>query len=124
MGRCLSVPGALASFRAVAGGINIVYPAYTTPCITNFYDRLGRLSQVQVQGCQSVSFTSDLAGNPLSEIWSGGTLDGLTITNGYDQLLRRTNLWSQYSGTPLLIRFPELFSRGRGESREAPRSPR
>jgi RHS repeat-associated protein len=81
---------------------NIIYPAYTTPCITNFYDRLGRLSQVQVQGCQSVSFTSDLAGNPLSEIWSGGTLDGLTITNGYDQLLRRTNLWSQYSSTPLL----------------------
>jgi RHS repeat-associated protein len=81
---------------------NVVYPAYTTPCITNFYDRLGRLSQVQVQGCQSVLFTSDLAGNPLTESWSGGILDGLTITNGYNPLMRRTNLWAQYSGTPML----------------------
>ena len=38
----------------------------------------------------------------LSESFSGGTLAGLSVTNGYDQYLRRTNLAAQYSSTPFL----------------------
>ena len=34
----------------------------------------------------------------LSETFSGGTLTGLAVTNGYDQYLRRTNLTALSSG--------------------------
>jgi hypothetical protein len=42
------------------------------------------------------------AGGLLSASYSGGSLDGLSVTNGYDQYLRRTNLVLQNSSTPLL----------------------
>jgi hypothetical protein len=50
--------------------------------------------------------TSTLAYNTanelLSESFSGGTLAGLSVTNGYDQYLRRTQLAALNSGTPFL----------------------
>ena len=36
--------------------------------------------------------TNNLAGELLGESFSGGPLNGLTVTNSYDQYLRRTNL--------------------------------
>src|SRR5258708_3174899 len=37
----------------------------------------------------------------LTEGYSGGSLDNLSVTNGYDQFMRRTNLVALYSTTPL-----------------------
>ena len=42
------------------------------------------------------------ANEPLSESFSGGTLSGLSVTNGYDQYLRRTQLAALNSTTPFL----------------------
>jgi len=55
------------------------------------YDRRGRQALVTV-GTTSTSSQYDDLGNLLSESYSGGPLSGLSITNGYDQFLRRTNL--------------------------------
>ena len=69
---------------------NIVY-TNGTPCVTNGYDRLGRLCTV-VQNGMTDTLTYNLAGGLLGETFSGGPLDGLSLTNGYDAYLRRTNL--------------------------------
>ena len=69
---------------------NIVY-TNGTPCVTNSYDRLGRLSTV-LQNGMTDTLNYNLAGGLLGETFSGGVLDGLTVTNGYDAYLRRTNL--------------------------------
>ena len=42
------------------------------------------------------------AGQSLGEAFTGGTLGGLSVTNGYDQYLRRTDLSAQQSSTPFL----------------------
>jgi RHS repeat-associated protein len=42
------------------------------------------------------------ANEPLSESFSGGTLSGLSVTNGYDQYLRRSQLAALNSTTPFL----------------------
>ena len=41
--------------------------------------------------------TYNLAGELLTESYAGGGLNGLSITNGYDALLRRTNLTARAS---------------------------
>ena len=46
--------------------------------------------------------TYNLANELLGESFSGGILNGLAVTNNYDQWLRRTTLAAQYSATPLL----------------------
>jgi len=40
----------------------------------------------------TTTFTYNEANEPLTESYSGGTLSGLSVTNGYDLLMRRTNL--------------------------------
>ncbi|SPE59571.1 hypothetical protein SBV1_3310002 [Verrucomicrobia bacterium] len=40
----------------------------------------------------TASYTYNLANQPLTESWSGGPLGGFSVTNGYDGLMRRTNL--------------------------------
>jgi hypothetical protein len=42
------------------------------------------------------------ASQVLREEYSGGTLAGLSVTNGYDAWLRRTNLAALNAGTALL----------------------
>jgi RHS repeat-associated protein len=73
-----------------AGGLLTVVYSDGTPAVTNTYDRLGRRIGV---GCNGINTTLnyDSANDPLGEIYSGGILNGLSITNGYDGLLRRTN---------------------------------
>ena len=81
----------------LAGSLtNIVY-SDTTPAVTNSYTRLGQLSSVVCNGMTD-TLTYDLANELLAESFSGGTLNGLSVTNGYDQFLRRTNLTALASG--------------------------
>jgi len=84
------------SYDASGSLTNIVY-SDATPCVTNTYDRLGRLSQ-QSTAIYQLNSTYNLAGQLLTESWSGGPLNGLTVTNGYDQFQRRTNLTTLASG--------------------------
>lgn len=78
---------------------NIVY-SDSTPSVTNTYDRLGRLTGVAWTNMVQAN-TYNLAGELLVESYTGGILDGLSITNGYDALLRRTKLMARASGSPL-----------------------
>jgi RHS repeat-associated protein len=80
-----------------AGGLtNIVY-SDATPCVTNSYDRLGRLNSIICNGMTD-TLSYNLANELLVESFAGGVLDGLSVTNSYDQYLRRTNLTALASG--------------------------
>ena len=63
----------------------------STPGVTYAFDRRGRQTAI-TQGTTTTSRIYDDAGNLLIESYSGGPLDGLSVTNRYDQHLRRTNL--------------------------------
>ena len=62
-----------------------------TPSVTYGADRRGRQTTT-TQGDITTTRTYDEAGDFTSESYSGGPLAGLTLTNQYDGLLRRTNL--------------------------------
>ncbi len=55
------------------------------------YDRLGRRKTITQAGMVT-TFNYTLNGQLLSEVYAGGVLDGLSVTNGADQFGRRTNL--------------------------------
>jgi len=65
-----------------------VYSGAVAPNVTNSYDRLGRTVQVATDTYASSS-AFDLVGNLLGERYSAGPLSGLTLTNIYDNSLRR-----------------------------------
>ena len=72
-----------------AGGLStIVYSDGSTPNVTYTPDRLGRRS---TSACNGITDTLayDTANDLLSESYSGGTLNGQAVTNGYDAFLRR-----------------------------------
>jgi RHS repeat-associated protein len=72
-------------------GISYSYDPQGTLGLTNTYDRRGRLVTVQ-QGAITTSLGYNNANQFLGEGNSGGIMDGLSITNVYDSLLRRTNV--------------------------------
>lgn len=74
-----------------AGSLTNIAYSDTTPSVTNTYDRLGRLSTVQWTNITG-TMTYNLANELLTESFTGGVLNGLSVTNGYDRFLRRTNL--------------------------------
>ncbi len=74
-----------------AGELSGVGYSDSTPGVVYAYDRLGRQRTV-AHGAAVTTITYNDAGESLSESYSGGPLDGLSVTNGYDQNLRRTNL--------------------------------
>ena len=78
------------AYDTAGGLINTLY-SDGTPCVTNGYNRLGQLVSVVCNGMTD-SLTYNLAGQLLGESISGGPLDGLSVTNGYDQFMRRTSL--------------------------------
>jgi RHS repeat-associated protein len=80
---------------------NVSYSDGITPAVANTYDRLGRLSTVAYNGITD-TLTYNLANQLLSESYSGGILNGLSVTNGYDSDLRRTALVALSSGSQLL----------------------
>lgn len=63
------------------------------------YDRLGRQLTVTNDSALVCTFAYNGLGQMLSETYSSGPLSGLSITNGYDSLLRRSAVGlSNYSG--------------------------
>jgi RHS repeat-associated protein len=80
-----------------AGALASVSYSDATPGVTYTYDRLGRQSTV-LQNGTTTTFGYNLAGETLSESYSGGILSGLSVTNGYDTFMRRTNLTTVGSG--------------------------
>jgi YD repeat-containing protein len=84
-----------------AGEILRILYSDGTPAVTNTYDNLGRLVSVVANGMTD-SLTYNLAGQPLTESFSGGPLNQLSVTNCYDNFLRRTNLTSLVANNPLV----------------------
>jgi RHS repeat-associated protein len=82
----------------------VIYNDGVTVGITNGYDRLGRLNVIS-NGATVSSLTYDDARQVLTEAYAGGTLDGFSITNGYDGFLRRTNNVMLHTGTTLATSF-------------------
>jgi len=78
----------------------VSYNDGTTPSVTYSYDRRGRAVQI-VRNSITTALTYSEGGQLLREGYTGGTLDGLSITNIYDSLLRRTNV-SVKNGTSVL----------------------
>jgi len=74
-----------------AGRLATIVYSDSTPAVTNAYDKLGRMIAVTNNSMVDI-FTYNLAGQVLTESYSGGVLSGLSVTNGYDKYLRRTNL--------------------------------
>jgi len=73
----------------------------STPAVTNCYNRLGQLSSVVCNGMTD-SLTYNWVGALMKESFSGGVLGSLSLTNGYDQWLRRTNLVALKANNPLI----------------------
>ena len=85
-----------------AGGLtNVNYSDGTTPAVGTVYDRLGRPVTIY-QGTQVTADAYNLAGELLSESYSGTPLNGLAVTNTYDAELRRTTLSALAGSTALL----------------------
>ena len=85
-----------------AGDLSGLDYSDSTPDVTYTFDRLGRQKTI-VQGSSTTMFTYNDASQLLTESYSGGTLNGLSVTNGYDQYLRRTNL-TALNGSTVLAR--------------------
>ena len=84
-----------------AGALSTINYSDSTPDVSYTRDRLGRPRTVLWSGI-TATFTNNLAGELMGEIYSGGLLAGLSVTNGYDQFLRRTQLAALNSTTPFL----------------------
>jgi RHS repeat-associated protein len=79
-----------------AGGLaTVIYNDGSTPGVTNGYDRRGRLTTVS-NGPTVCNLTYNDQNQALGESYSGGPLNGLTVSNIYDSFLRRTTngLWN------------------------------
>jgi len=87
------------NYDTVGALTNIVY-SDSTPSVTNTYDRLGRLGAV-IQNDMTDVLAYNLDNQLISESFSGGVLNGLSMTNNYDADLRRTSLTALSSGSPL-----------------------
>jgi YD repeat-containing protein len=73
------------------------------------YDRRGQQTSVVQGGTATLSRAYNDAGYPLSEVWTGGFLDATSVTNGYDHLLRRTNVIALTGGTTVLAGFTNIY---------------
>ncbi len=80
---------------------SVTYSDGTTPSVSYAYDRRGRQSSITTGGTITCTLAYNDAGNLLSESYLGGPLNGVSITNSYDTLLRRTNL-STLNGSTVL----------------------
>ena len=85
-----------------AGGdlTNAAYGDNVTPTVGYAYDRLGRQNSITWTNITD-TLTYNLANELQIESFSGGILTGLSVTNGYDQYLRRTNLVALGSSFPI-----------------------
>jgi YD repeat-containing protein len=83
----------------IAGDLETIDYADSTPDVAYGYNRRGRQSSVSQNGSAAASWTYNDLGNVLSETNSTGLLSGQSVTNGYDQYLRRTNVVLLGSGS-------------------------
>ena len=83
------------------GALSSVAYSDSTPGTTWAFDRLGRQSAI-VQNGMTTSLAYNLAGQVLSESYSGGSLGTLAVTNGYDTFMRRNNLTALASNNPFV----------------------
>jgi RHS repeat-associated protein len=74
-----------------SGALNTISYSDSTPGITYTYDRLGRQATV-LQNGMTGTFAYNTASELLSESYSGGTLNGFSVTNSFDAFLRRASL--------------------------------
>jgi RHS repeat-associated protein len=79
-----------------AGDLSGVDYSDATPDVTYGYDRRGRQITITQSESTAATLKYDIVGNLLSESYSDGPLNGLTVTNRYDSLMRlATNgLWN------------------------------
>jgi len=83
-----------------AGDLYTITYSDTTPGTTNTYDRRGRLATVFRNGITTtVAFTD--AGQPLTESYSGGTLNGLSVNSTYNAYLQRDGVTAKNGLTVL-----------------------
>ncbi len=78
----------------------ITYNDGTTPSVTYNNDRRGRLAQAVRNGI-TTTLTYNDTDQLQGEIYSGGVLGGLIVTNLYDSFLRRTEVSSKNGATQL-----------------------
>jgi len=74
-----------------AGNLARVNYSDSTPALGYAFDRLGRQIAV-TNGATICDYVYNDANQVLAESYIGGPLNGITITNGYDNILRRNNL--------------------------------
>jgi len=85
-----------------AGGLaTVTYNDGATDASGYTYDRRGRQATI-TQGGMTNTLAYNSADQMLSESYSGGLLAGLSVTNGYDPYLRRSQLAALNSTTPFL----------------------
>jgi len=83
-----------------AGTLKGIAYSDSTPGVTFGFDRLGRQIAVTNGATVCSRIYSDV-GDLLIESYTAGLLNGLSVTNGYDSLLRRTGLAALQSSNPL-----------------------
>ncbi len=88
------------SYNTAGDQAGLAYNDMATPAIGYGYDRRGRQTAV-TNGTVVCTLTYNDQNQILSESYSGGPLNNISITNGYDSLLRRTNNVTLISGTIL-----------------------
>ncbi|MDE3100003.1 MAG: type IV secretion protein Rhs, partial [Verrucomicrobiota bacterium] len=79
---------------------SVAYSDGVTPNVAYTYDRLGRRSTMAWNGITD-TLTYNLANEMLGESYSGGILNGFSVTNGYDADLRRFNVTALSGGSAL-----------------------
>lgn len=79
------------NFYNPAGDLIGITYSDETPDVTITFDRLGRSATV-TNGVNVIDREFNDAGLQVSEAYTGGPLDGHSVTNGYDSLLRRDAL--------------------------------
>jgi hypothetical protein len=62
------------------------------PDVTYGHDRRGRQKTIAQNGGTTTARVLSDAGQLMSEAYTGGALNGLSVTNTYDEFLRRTNV--------------------------------
>jgi RHS repeat-associated protein len=81
----------------------VTYEDGNTPASAYGYDRRGRQTTITTGGTIACTLAYNDASQLLSETYVGGPLDNITITNGYDRLLRRTNNVTLSGGTVIAM---------------------
>jgi RHS repeat-associated protein len=85
-----------------AGDLQKVDYSDSTPDVTYTFDRLGQMSKADLSrtgATESTNYTRDNAGQLIKEVYSGGILNGMMVSNRYDSLYRRTKLWVSKGST-------------------------